>query len=162
MGTPICQICRQTRHVDFVLITNQKCPWIISKGDLLIFSFEVVIQSPLRYVKYECPFFLFPLSVFFIFWNSTPVPYDYQTRTNVFSKSTDLSLVRFSYEILRKPPTLCKRNVGTSRKCRPETDRAPLAQTQTLPVSNKQSSLWRSRQHNSTSQLCSSPKETAP
>ena len=32
----------------------------------------------------------------------------------------------------------------------------------TLPVSNKQSSLCRSRQHNLTSQLCSSPKETAP
>ena len=100
--------------------------------------------------------------VFFSFWNGTPVPYDYQTRINVLWKSTDLSLVRFSYEILRKPPTLCKRNMGTSRKCRPETYREPLAQTQTLPVSNKESSLWRSRQHNSTSQLRSSPKETAP
>ena len=65
------------------------------------------------------------------------MPYDYQTRINVLSKSTDLSLVRFSYEILRKPPTLCKRNTGTSRKCRPKTDREPLAQTQTLPVSTK-------------------------
>ena len=162
METPICQICRRTGHVDFVLITNQKCPWIISTGDLLIFNLEVVIQSPLRYIKYECPFFFFALFSFFFFWNGTPVPYDYQTRINVLWKSTDLSLVRFSYEILRKPPTLCKRNMGTSRKCRPKTDREPLAQTQTLPVSNKESSLWRSRQHNSTSQLRSSPKETAP
>ena len=161
METPICQICRRTGHVDFVLITNQKCPWIISEGDLLIFSLEVVMQSPLRYIKYECPFFFFPLLVFF-FFNGTPVHYDYQTGINVLFKSTDLSLVRFSYEILRKPPTLCKRNMGTSRKCRPQTDREPLAQTQTLPVSNKESSLCRSRQHNSTSQLCSSPKETAP
>ena len=106
--------------------------------------------------------FLLPSFSFFFFFNGTPVHYDYQTGINVLLKSTDLSLVRFSYEILRKPPTLCKRNVGTSRKCRPETDREPLAQTQTLPASNKESSLCRSRQHNSTSQLCSSPKETAP
>ena len=34
---------------DFVLITNQKCLWIISEWDLLIFSLEVVMQSPLIY-----------------------------------------------------------------------------------------------------------------
>ena len=77
----------------------------------MIFSLEVVMQSPLRFL------------------NGKPVPYDYQITINVLLKSTDLRLVTFSYEIRRKSSTLCERNMDTSRKCRSELHREPLAQT---------------------------------
>ena len=50
----------------------------------MIFSLEVVMQSPLRFL------------------NGKPVPYDYQITINVLLKSTDLRLVTFSYENYEK------------------------------------------------------------